>query len=76
MDLDASATASPELIACPQPECLAPAQVLDRFTLASTDGPVEHVKTMCLAGHGFTPTAETVAAWPVAPAPRALGASG
>jgi hypothetical protein len=76
MDLESSATSPPELIACPQPDCLAPAQVVDRFTLASTDGPVDHVKTMCLAGHGFTPTADMLAGWPVAEAPRALGTGG
>ena len=75
MDLEASATA-PEIIACPEPDCLAPAEVVDRFTLASTDGPVDHAKTMCLAGHGFTPPLDTVATWPVAQTPRALGTGG
>ena len=43
-----------ELIACPDPDCGAPAEVRDRFELDSTDGPVEHVLTYCLAGHRFT----------------------
>jgi hypothetical protein len=47
-----------ELIPCPQ--CRAPAQITERFRLASTDGPVEHVKTGCERGHWFTPTAESL----------------
>ena len=35
------------------PECSAPAEVVDRFALAGTDGPVEHVKVACLARHWF-----------------------
>jgi len=66
----------PEIIACPEPSCLAPAEVVDRFVLASTDGPVEHVKTWCLAGHGFTAQVGSLAAWPVGRARRSLGTSG
>jgi hypothetical protein len=33
-----------------------PAEVLDRFTLQSTNGPVEHLKTLCARGHVLTPT--------------------
>ena len=45
-----------DLVVCP--ECAAPAQVVDRFDLAGTDGPVEHVKVQCLSRHWFTlPTA-------------------
>lgn len=40
---------------CPDPVCPAPARVVDRFVLESTDGPIEHVKTYCRHGHGFTP---------------------
>ncbi len=35
------------------PECHAPAEITDRFTLASTDGPVAHVAVSCLAGHHY-----------------------
>ena len=35
------------------PDCYAPAEVTDRFTLASTDGPVAHVAVSCLAGHNY-----------------------
>jgi hypothetical protein len=39
------------------PECELPAEILDRFSLNSTDGPVEHLKIRCLGGHWFTPCA-------------------
>jgi hypothetical protein len=41
-----------ELTSCP--ECGLPAEVIDRFTLSSTDGPVEYVKTRCVTGPWFT----------------------
>jgi hypothetical protein len=68
--------ALPDLLGCPEPTCQAPATVLDRFVLWSTSGPVEHAKTSCLAGHGFTPTTDTLAGWPVMDARPALGATG
>jgi hypothetical protein len=40
-----------DLVVCP--ECAAPAEVVDRFVLPSTDGPVEHVKVACLMRHWF-----------------------
>lgn len=42
------------------PQCTHPAEITDRFTLDSTDGPLEHVKLVCTAGHWFTPFAEDV----------------
>jgi hypothetical protein len=39
-----------EVVACPEPGCAAPAEVLERFVLASTSGPVEHSKTVCVGG--------------------------
>lgn len=50
----------PDVIACPDPTCRAPAQIVDRWTLASSDGPVEHVKTGCERGHWFTPLIESL----------------
>jgi hypothetical protein len=50
----------PDLIACPDPTCRAPARIVDRWTFGSTDGPVEHVKTGCERGHWFTPTVESL----------------
>jgi hypothetical protein len=52
-------------VRCPQ--CDLPAEIVDRFTFASTGGPAEHVKTVCVGGHWFTPLAADVEALPVAP---------
>jgi hypothetical protein len=49
-----------DIVACPDPTCPAPASVHDRWTWASTSGPVEHVKTGCEAGHWFTPLAASL----------------
>ncbi len=46
-----------DVIACPDATCHAGARIVDRWTWESTDGPVEHVKTVCERGHWFTPTA-------------------
>jgi hypothetical protein len=46
----------PDSFPCPDPACTAPAQIVDRWTWGSSDGPVEHVKTGCERGHWFTPT--------------------
>jgi hypothetical protein len=40
-----------DLVVCP--DCGAPAEVVDRFALPSTDGPVEHAKVLCLMRHWF-----------------------
>jgi hypothetical protein len=34
-----------EFVLCP--ECGLPAEVIDRVTLQSSDGPIEHAKTRC-----------------------------
>ena len=47
-------------IACPDPNCDAPARIIDRWSFGSTSGPVEHIKTMCERGHWFTPPVETL----------------
>jgi hypothetical protein len=36
------------------PSCLQRAEILDRFVLASTDGPATHVKVRCADGHVYT----------------------
>jgi hypothetical protein len=40
------------------PECRAPADITDRFSLQSTDGPVEHIAVSCVAGHHFRMAAD------------------
>jgi hypothetical protein len=54
-----------ELTTCP--DCGLPAEVLDRFALYSTDGPIEHVKVGCVSKHWFVLPAERLGR---APAPR------
>jgi hypothetical protein len=76
MELEATGTVLPELIACPEPGCTVPAGVVDRFVLASTGGPVEHVKTWCLEGHGFTQRVDALTWWPMVRVPRLLGTTG
>ena len=39
---------------CPEPDCERSAEVLDRFTLWSTDGEILHLKVRCGYGHWFT----------------------
>jgi hypothetical protein len=52
-----------ELTTCP--ECGARAEVIKRFVLSSTDGPVEHVKTRCVTGPWLTYPATAIDAAPV-----------
>ncbi len=47
-----------QLLRCPDPDCEAPAEVVDRWCQESTDGPLEHVRTRCLQRHHFTVLAE------------------
>jgi hypothetical protein len=74
MESEATQTPLPELIACPEPGCGVPAGVVDRFVLASTSGPVEHVRTWCLNGHGYTQRRDAVSGWPMVRARRPLNA--
>lgn len=48
------------ILSCP--ECEVPAEVTDRFSLASTHGPVDHVELHCSAGHHFRMPAEKLSA--------------
>lgn len=55
------------------PECGAPAEVLDRWVLESTGGPVEHLKVTCVLRHWFLlPTSRLEADRPLVP-DRAVG---
>ena len=76
MEWQATQTPLPELIACPEPSCSVPAGVVDRIVLASTSGPVEHVRTWCLNGHGYTQRVDSVTGWPMVRATRPLPAGG
>ena len=44
----------PEFTSCPDPECGAPGEIVDRWVWESTDGPIEHMLTHCAAGHHYT----------------------
>ena len=50
-----------DLVGCP--ECGAPAEIVDRFDLPSTDGPVAHIKIQCLHRHWFTVLGEEPDRW-------------
>jgi hypothetical protein len=39
------------ITSCPDAECFAPAEEVDRYLLESTSGPVLHVATFCVSGH-------------------------
>jgi hypothetical protein len=47
-------------IACP--ECGAPADIMERFSLPSTDGPVAHVAVSCAVGHHLRMAADRLPA--------------
>jgi hypothetical protein len=58
-----------ELTSCP--ECGRPAEIVQRVTFPSTDGPVEHVKTRCITGPWFlVPAADLAPAAAVPADPR------
>jgi hypothetical protein len=62
-----------EILPCPQGGT--PAELTQRFWLDSTDGPIQHLQTICLSKHWLTPRAETVhQQWPATrPQPRHPG---
>jgi hypothetical protein len=53
-----------EIVECP--ECAAPAEVVDRFVLESTDGPIEHAIVLCVLRHRFTVLVERLVSPPSA----------
>jgi hypothetical protein len=50
------------------PECAHPAEVTWRSEVRSTDGPIEHVKILCLMRHRFLLPSERLEVWPLAAA--------
>src|SRR5215475_1135621 len=44
---------APALRRCAEPSCTEPAEIVDRFALSSTDGPITHIKIRCRRGHWF-----------------------
>jgi hypothetical protein len=49
------------------PGCGAAAEITERFTLASTDGPVAHVALSCAGGHHYRMAADKLLARPLRP---------
>jgi len=49
------------------PGCGAPAEITERFTLASTDGPIAHVAVYCAGGHHYRMAADRLPAEPSRP---------
>jgi hypothetical protein len=43
-----------EFVRCPDPFCLLPAEVINRFVLESTSGPMRLIKTRCVVRHNYT----------------------
>lgn len=48
-----------DLVGCPA--CTAPAEIVDRYVLESTDGPIEHATVVCASRHRFTVLVERMA---------------
>lgn len=62
-----------EIVECP--ECAAPAEIVERFVLESTNGPVEHAILLCILRHRFTELVERLMS-PRPPSPDRSAASG
>ena len=48
----------------PCPGCGVPAEITERFILASTDGPITHVAVCCVGGHHYRMEADRLPADP------------
>ena len=57
--MDSNQITGLDLVGCPA--CAAPAEVVDRYVLESTDGPIEHATVTCAARHRFTVLVERLA---------------
>ena len=58
------------------PDCTAPAEITERFSLASTDGPVDHIVLFCAGGHHFRMAADMLPVPQPQPHAGALPAAG
>ncbi len=50
--MDYGQTIGVDMVGCPT--CAAPAEIVDRYVLESTDGPIEHATVLCADRHRFT----------------------
>ncbi|MFC4948981.1 hypothetical protein [Pseudonocardia sp. GCM10023141] len=57
-----------DVVGCP--ECGGPAEIVDRMVLASTSGPVDHVKVRCLHRHWFLLPVDQCPGWDAAAVAR------
>jgi hypothetical protein len=48
-----------DLVGCPA--CAASAEIVERYVLNSTDGPIEHATILCADRHRFTVPVERIA---------------
>jgi hypothetical protein len=55
-DMDPGGRTVQTAISCP--DCEVPAEITERFSLPSTDGPVDHIVLRCVAGHCFRMAAD------------------
>ena len=47
------------LVPCPDPACDTIAEIVDNLAVASTSGPIEHLRTLCVRRHAFFLPADT-----------------
>ena len=59
----------------PCPGCGVPAEITERFILASTDGPITHVAVCCVDGHHYRMEADRLPADRSQPGPRLAAAA-
>ena len=52
------------------PDCGKIAEISDRFVLSSTDGPIEHVRMLCVRRHYFVLAVASLDQWSVLMARR------
>jgi hypothetical protein len=57
--MDNGFTSRIDLVGCPA--CPAPAEIVDRYVLESSDGPIEHATVVCASRHRFTALVERMA---------------